>query len=251
LLRAGEDLNSDLTLFVHLLDEQGGRWGQMDQPPLDGWYPTSQWAPGERVAQTVPVDVAPDAPPGEKLLAVGLYGDDGRVPLRDGAGAPLGGDQVILTPRPVVRWAPLAAQVPESPVDAQLGGVVALEGYDLNADALRPGENFDITFHWRGLEPMLTSYTVFVHLVDDAGEAVAQQDQRPGAGRYPTTGWTAGETIVDQCTLSLPAALPAGEYRLRVGMYDLATAVRLPVVQYGRDVPGGFLTLGDVIEVRP
>ena len=58
---------------------------------------------------------------------------------------------------------------------------------------------------------------VFVHLLDPQGEVVRTFD-------HPLpSGWRAGETIVDAFALQqslLAPALPAGEYRLTVGLYD-------------------------------
>jgi hypothetical protein len=43
---------NDLNFFVRVRDEEGeiGKW---DGPPLDGSYGTNEWAPGERILQTV------------------------------------------------------------------------------------------------------------------------------------------------------------------------------------------------------
>jgi hypothetical protein len=41
--------------------------------------------------------------------------------------------------------------------------------------------------------------------------------------------WDVGEIIVDEIVVSLPANLPAGEYRIIVGMYDFETGQRLNI----------------------
>ena len=62
-----------LTVFVHLLDEQGVIVGQSDQEPAAGSHPTSSWRPGEFIADQHSVRVQEDALLGNARLIVGLY----------------------------------------------------------------------------------------------------------------------------------------------------------------------------------
>ncbi|MGD8791867.1 MAG: hypothetical protein PVF47_04890, partial [Anaerolineae bacterium] len=70
-------------------------------------------------------------------------------------------------------------------------------------------------------------YTVFIHLLDEAGQTLVQADSQPRGGAYPTSVWDAGEVVADAHRLALPPDLPAGDYRLRLGLYRLETGVRL------------------------
>jgi 4-amino-4-deoxy-L-arabinose transferase-like glycosyltransferase len=65
-------VGQNYTVFVHVVDESGKRWGQHDKQPLGGSYPTSIWAPGEVVIDRYPLAIASDAP-GLLRLWVGLY----------------------------------------------------------------------------------------------------------------------------------------------------------------------------------
>lgn len=67
------ELQSDYTVFTHLLDESVTLWGQKDSPPVDGTRPTSGWTPGEIVHDTLVIPVFPDTPPGTYQISVGLY----------------------------------------------------------------------------------------------------------------------------------------------------------------------------------
>ena len=103
--RAESQISQNYTTFVQLLDAQGDCWGQVDQQPFDGRYPTSKWPPGGTFVQELTLPVRVEAPPGEKMLAVGFYDAQvHRLPLYDPQGDPLPDGQVILSPRPVVRW---------------------------------------------------------------------------------------------------------------------------------------------------
>ena len=58
---------------------------------------------------------------------------------------------------------------------------------------------------------------------------MAQKDQPPLSGAYPTSLWDTGEIIADEIMISVPAELSAGEYQLVIGLYDFNTGHRLAV----------------------
>ncbi len=87
---------------------------------------------------------------------------------------------------------------------------------------------------------------VFVHLFDPATEEIAvQSDATPRTNTYPTSRWAEDEVVEDKVTLSL-AGVPAGQYRLAVGLYRMAgeQSSRLPAVDAeGDPVPDGRVIL--------
>ncbi|MCJ7737355.1 MAG: hypothetical protein MUQ10_08600, partial [Anaerolineae bacterium] len=91
------DMDEDYTVFVHLFaPENEFILAQSDAMPQAGAYPTSWWAPGEVVSETIDLSLE-DVPPGSYRLAVGLY-DRHLVRLRasDGTNSILTGDRVVL-----------------------------------------------------------------------------------------------------------------------------------------------------------
>jgi 4-amino-4-deoxy-L-arabinose transferase-like glycosyltransferase len=66
-------MDKDYTVFTHLTDAKGHIWGQKDNPPVDGFYPTTGWEAGMIVRDQYDILISPDAPPGEYQLAVGMY----------------------------------------------------------------------------------------------------------------------------------------------------------------------------------
>jgi hypothetical protein len=58
---------------------------------------------------------------------------------------------------------------------------------------------------------------------------VAQKDQPPLNGAYPTNLWDAGDIIADKIIIPLPADPPPGEYQIVAGLYDFQTGQRLTV----------------------
>ena len=100
-------------------------------------------------------------------------------------------------------------------------GPVGLEGI--------AGEPTHLTLYWIKQQPHGEVYSVFVHVVDESGATVTQSDHWPGG--LPTNILDAGQIVIDQLTLDLPADLPPGRYQLRVGLYLAERGARLPIVQ--------------------
>jgi len=68
-----EKMDKDYTVFTHLTDAKGHIWGQKDNPPVDGFYPTTGWEAGEIVRDQYDIPISPDAPPGEYQFEIGMY----------------------------------------------------------------------------------------------------------------------------------------------------------------------------------
>ncbi len=134
---------------------------------------------------------------------------------------------------------------PTFPLKATFGQQMQLDGYDIT----QTEQNLTVTLHWQALRSMAVDYTVFVHLLKD-GQRVAQHDNAPWWQLpIPTTTWQAGESLLDQHSLSLPTNLAAGTYQLQVGVYYWQTQERLSVTKDGAPA-GNYVDLGN-IEIRP
>ncbi|NJN66761.1 MAG: phospholipid carrier-dependent glycosyltransferase [Chloroflexaceae bacterium] len=99
---------ADARLFVHVLDAQGQRYGQLDVAPAGPELPPSRWQPGRFITRVHPVPLPPDLPVGKYWLALGLYDrhDATRLPLRSPPppeNAPDDGEHVLLLPFEVTR----------------------------------------------------------------------------------------------------------------------------------------------------
>jgi hypothetical protein len=124
-------------------------------------------------------------------------------------------------------WPYLEQATPQTDRVVQLGDGIQLIGYDLTSPS-SVGEPLLLTLYWESLEPVSEGYDIFVHVVDENGQIVAQADQEPVASLAPTHRWQPGDIIRDPYEIFLPADLPAGLYHLNFGMYLKATGVRLP-----------------------
>lgn len=98
------------------------------------------------------------------------------------------------------------------------GSTVQLLGVDLPS-SVETGSSMPLTLYWTVDKTMAQDYTVFVHIVDSKGAKLAQRDTGPRSGTYPTSQWQAGDVVVDEAGLDLPADIAPGNYMLRVGLY--------------------------------
>ena len=100
-------------------------------------------------------------------------------------------------------------------------GAILLRGWSLAHEA----DSLTVTLAWQAQTAISADYTAYVHLVNGAGDLVAQLD-RPPAG-YPTSSWRVGELIQDSYRLPLPPDLPPSDYTLRTGFYSWPELVGL------------------------
>jgi hypothetical protein len=114
----------------------------------------------------------------------------------------------------------------EFPVGITLGDTILLERA-ATQPTVQPGDPLPVALAWRTARPLAADYHVFVHLLNAAGERVAQSDGQPAVWTRPTSGWRVGETVEDRHGLSLPADLPPGNYSLVVGLYTPSDGARL------------------------
>lgn len=216
---------ADYTAFVQLLGADGA--------PVAGWeaapgaaYPTSQWQPGTLMRTQASFRPPAGLPDGRYRLIAGLYrSTDG-----DRAKTDRGEDAVSLG------WVTIKGRshnrqppTPAYPADAVFGERAKLVGYTIPLFEVppAPGERVPVTLHWQALGASDRPYTVFIHLEDADGQVWGNGDGEPGEGRYPTTGWIAGEFIEDEHGVRIAPDAPPGEYRLLVGLYDPVTGQRL------------------------
>ena len=106
-----------------------------------------------------------------------------------------------------------------------------------------------LALYWKALASMETSYTVFVHLLDENGQIRGQADAVPGAGTLPTTGWVPGEYLQDGYTFAVQENAAAGTYQLEIGVYDSATGNRLPVRLDGESTSADHVVIPEDIHV--
>jgi hypothetical protein len=101
-----------------------------------------------------------------------------------------------------------------------------------------PGDALRVPLMWSFETARAATDTRFVHVLDEHGELVAQQDNPLGA--IP-----AGERRAEWVTLSLPPDLPPGDYRVFAGWYTLPDVINFCRLE-GDGCAGNEALLGTV-----
>ncbi len=229
----------DYSVFVHLLDQWGFRWGE------EGFfdYPSAQWNPGDIIVNRKEIDVEPGAPPGEYEVLVGVYSAslDSRLPRLDAKGQVVGttislGPVMVSKPQEPPAVESLAVQ---NPRQEDLGSKVTFLGYDRDGDTARSGESVYLALYWQAQRDLDEDYNVVIGLRGGKGDVWPLWADRPVHGTYPTTNWTADEVIKDRYGLTIGQDVPAGDYELelillnRVTYEPLVASNGLPTISLG------------------
>jgi len=204
-------LDRDYKTYLHAFDlHQAALWQEDKEATGEAVYiyPTSHWQEGDIVQ-----DIFPSIPPDTAYLRAGLYHLEAEEII------PLGQPTVFM-----VRGAD--PKEISHPLAIELGDALLL-GYDLALE----GERCELVLYWSAMQPMKRDYNVFIHLLDEGGDILAQGDRQPLEGLYPTSLWRPGEVARDKH--SLPS--PPGLAEIRVGLYDWHTGERLSRHDSGQD----------------
>jgi hypothetical protein len=132
------------------------------------------------------------------------------------------------------------------PAVAEFESGLDLLWFNLPAN-LRCDAQLEIQFRWRARQTIGQPYAMFVHVLDAQGRLVAQHDQPPRGGRYPTDVWRAGDVVPDSIVIEREklSGLPAGRYAVWAGIYHAETAQRLAVARTALRVEHHVLRLAE------
>jgi hypothetical protein len=128
--------------------------------------------------------------------------------------------------------------------DVRVGSALTLERYGVRRLAAAPGEAWELVLYWRVHAPLEQQLHGFVHVVDDAGNQIAQHDQLAFGLEHVSTEWQVGELIEDRYEIAVPAAVRPGQYHFSVGLYGADDRQRLPMrLNVSGDELGGQMVL--------
>jgi hypothetical protein len=120
---------------------------------------------------------------------------------------------------------------------------VALLGYDLEPDPLRPDRAARLTLYWRALRELNASYVRGARIVDRYGRVWWETRGEPGSGTLPTDTWAPGEVVADRVAVALNPGTPPGEYELELSLAQPGGGRRLPVYDGSGRQTGSTLKL--------
>ncbi len=200
-------------------------------------HPTTAWRQGEVVRSPHALRIPPTVDAGTYTIQVTVT--DGREhPLA----SPIAVAQIVV--EPTDRQMAIPPDIGQR-LDADLGGQVTLLGYDLAQARVSRSGSLPLVLYWQAQGEMQVSYKVFVQLIGPGG-VLTQVDAMPVDWKRPTTGWIAGEVVVDRYTLPIPADAAPGACSLIVGMYDESTLQRLAVVDASGAIMADHVELSQV-----
>ncbi len=212
------DSPAPFTISVKLIDANGQAVTTYQCAPR---RPVISWEKGMLLRDPHEVPLPPTLRPSQYQVWLGFEG----VPFSDFLLT-----TITTTDRPHNFQSP----APQITLTVNFNQQAKLVGLDL--PQLIAVERLPLTLHWQALTSFNKNWTVFVHLVDDTGKIIAQQDQIPGGGQFPTASWLPQEYIADHYELIIPPDLPPTTYRLEIGLYDANDFSRLPLVDGGDHV---------------
>jgi 4-amino-4-deoxy-L-arabinose transferase-like glycosyltransferase len=130
--------------------------------------------------------------------------------------------------------------VPSTPYQLQYGSVAQLDGYTLGS----PNSNqpLYLTTYWHLLSDLVETVHIFMHVVNDQGQIVAQDDGPLAVDLsfYPEQSFPPG--TIFRIEHQLPPLMP-GQYSVDLGLYEWATQQRVPLVRDGNETGEDYPSL--------
>ncbi|MCK4451161.1 MAG: hypothetical protein KAX26_11265, partial [Anaerolineae bacterium] len=226
-------LREELPRYIpHLRLRRGDAiWAEVGSTLFEERYPTTEWAQGEVVFEQWDLVYPPRI--GQAVLEVEVAG-------RTVALGEMELDVSGLT---------FEAPPMQHQVGVRFGDFAELLGYDLDRTEVMTGEEVKLTLYWRAInqEPIATSYTVFTHLLSEAGRLIGQHDGIPTGGERPTMSWVPGEVIADVHEMEFNDLGYRGKALIEVGLYESHTIERV-LTEAGDDhliLPSEVTVIGD------
>jgi len=134
--------------------------------------------------------------------------------------------EAAYAPTPLMTEAAIPANI--NRLDATFGEEgLRLLGYRVEKNSVQPGQWLPVTLYWQATRPVAKNYSVFVHLLDAAGQSIAQANTYPDGGRWPTSFLTPGLVLPDTNYIFVPATAPAPVFtRLALGIFEFDDPAR-------------------------
>lgn len=213
---------ADLNLLLQLWTPAGQVVGQWDRPPAYENYPPDLWQVGDIIRDPYRLRVAEGETAVYRLIA--------QLQTRDEV---------------VSEWVSAYQFTVLTPADTlqmpvyRFGEQITLQGYETAVS----DSQLQVTLYWQALGNIEEDYQVFLHVLDEQGQVVAQGDGPPLANNYPTSYWVAGQTVADVHVVELPEEWMENG-RLLLGLYQLDTGTRLPVYNpQGEPLPDNAISI--------
>ena len=214
-----DNLGSDHRVALRLTDADGRTWATRDSLPQGGDASFTNLAIGETLIDRHGLAIPAGTPPGDYQLRLSVMDQASEQPLDllDNQDQPQGVEATLTTVQVLAPDTPLPPEAlpVQHPSPSDFDGRVRLLGYSLGAGPFRAGDSLAFSLFWQALTSGDEPLVVFAQLQDEMGKPVALSETPPV---YPSDRWWAGTLLRDPHEIPLPATLPAGTYRLAIGL---------------------------------
>lgn len=224
-LRLLKKTENDIKLSFRLFDGRG-EYIQRDVYVGHPHHPTSTWNVGETVVFRTGILLPPGAKPGIYSLGSIFYADFTPPYSITIAGTGQANNPYVLGEIEIQRHPPhvvdptvtpnqksVAFADPEKTSNRQM---VALEGYGLDDETVRPGERLQILLVWRALRKIDAQLYAELRLLDAQGTVAWVHQRVIGGDTYRVDRWITNDFVRDWYLSDLAATLPDGEYSLHL-----------------------------------
>ncbi len=231
--RAGPVPMEGLSVSLRVLDGNGRIVAQRDHEAIAGRAP-ADWLAGYIYEEPFQVTLPPGLSPGAYHVNVRVYRqglDAAALEARAEDGRSLGsvlavGDLAVTRPKRPLHVDDLPLEAGDE--QAVAPGLVLLGGAELPSQG-QAGQDITFVTYWQAEAKLHGDLAVILRLRDADGVAVLEQEVPPAPG-WPTSAWRRGEIWRGLHTLSLPAWLEGGQYRLEMqGQAGVATLGNLRI----------------------
>ena len=254
-------------ISLRLHDPEGWIWSVADAWLLDrDARPTDEWLPGDTHTTFHVLPIPPGLPPITYSISAGVYYLDSEdrvtpVDLLDEGGNPSGRYHdlgiVVLQPATGVHSDPYRV----SPTLTSLGDAgdfgagLALEAASIDRYTVAPGQPVFVILRWRATEALPPGLRPRL-VLEQGASILTEASQAPANGRYPTTLWQPGETVLERRRLSAPPGAPSGSAQViielaghRVQLGEITIVSSLAVFELPPMASEVGLRYGDVAEL--
>lgn len=196
-----EGAAQDFHAVIRLSDPQGRVIAQIDEPPVRGFYPPSQWSSGEYIRDIHNLLIPGGTPPG--LYRITLSALEKQVELGSVAV-----DRITTLARDQVFVA--------RSVDIGLDDRIAILGYGGLEGTRRPGDTVTAYIVWYAKQDIKQAATPTVTFAFQS-KGIDKTWNYPALDYYPPSQWTRGEIIKAYYDVEIPRDAPEGTLGVSIG----------------------------------
>ncbi|GIL13467.1 MAG: hypothetical protein BroJett038_21870 [Chloroflexota bacterium] len=112
------------------------------------------------------------------------------------------------------------------PASIRTDGGLSLLSYRVQQAVVHPGDSLDLTLYWAAQRFLPKNYSVLLYLLNTSDGTRWNEVPLHYPGSYPTRRWNTSRYASDHYHLALDPAMPFGDYRIVLEVYDCSPDCR-------------------------